>query len=350
MEVEDSDLWSVRDSLLDERLMRLFEDYISRYKERGRFEDAARHDAYITSAMLERRPHDSFSGELAKILVLIEQRGLPEKALERLAALPENIRQGPEAGYLRVRALLESARRLRVKHLAANALRQAEAAWAEASSLEPQWTAIQQEAGEMLDSLGKQEAERLQREDKLDEAISLVERLNIRDYACDFHCDRGLLRLSENRFEDGRADFHRALALDPDYTRAKNALATAYYNEAIAVDETDAKIKLLQKALEYYPNYPDARENLGAAFHEKALRIVKDATPSSAKLDLARAIGLFRAAVMTLDNSITEKTLDGIVRTGDCTEAVKWTPSGPCRTALENLAYVARHRKHVRSE
>jgi tetratricopeptide (TPR) repeat protein len=350
VELQDSDLQPVRETLLDERLMRVFEDYISRYKERGRFEEAARHDSYITAAMLEKRPHDSFTGELGKILVLIDERGQPEKGLERLAALPENIRQGPEAGYLRVRALLESARRLRVKRLPAEALRQAEAAWAEAAALPPQWAAIQQEAGEMLDSLGKQEAARLQQEERLDEAIDLVERLNIRDYACVFHCDRGLQRLSENRFEDGRADFQRALEFDPEYLRAKKAMGAAYYNEANSTEKPDVKIKLLQKSLEYQPRDPATREDLGAAFHEKALRIVKEATPSSAKLDLARAIGLLRAAATTLNQSITEEALDAIVRTGDCSEEEKKGASGPCRTVLENLAYVARHRRQGVSE
>jgi len=37
VELQDSDLQPVRETLLDERLMRVFEDYISRYKERGRF-------------------------------------------------------------------------------------------------------------------------------------------------------------------------------------------------------------------------------------------------------------------------------------------------------------------------
>jgi hypothetical protein len=107
---------------------------------------------------------------------------------------------------------------------------------------------------------------------------------------------------------------------------------------------------LLQKSLEYQQNDHATRRDLGVAFHEKGLRIVKETTPSNAKLDLARAIGLFRAAIMTMDRSITEQTLDGVVRSGDCSEAAKWISSGPCRTALENLAYVARHRRQVRSE
>jgi hypothetical protein len=53
---------------------------------------------------------------------------------------------------------------------------------------------------------------------------------------------------------------------------------------------------------------------------------------------------------MTLDQSISEDALDAIVRSGDCSEEAKRVSSGLCRTALENLASVARHRKQVKSE
>ena len=159
--------------LVDERLTRLFERFAASYKEQGRAVDAERHDDYLTLTLLARRPTQLAPIELGKILVLIEDRGMADKALARLAALPENVRQTPDARYLRVRALVESARTLAAQRLSAEALRRIEAAWVDAQALEPRWAPLQAETRELLDSLTTQEAARLEHENRIEEAIDL---------------------------------------------------------------------------------------------------------------------------------------------------------------------------------
>jgi tetratricopeptide (TPR) repeat protein len=281
------------------------------------------------------------------VVVLIEERGAPEKALESLEALSEELRNGRDGKRLRVRALVESARALLARRCSAEALARAEAAWKEARGAG--------ETGETLDAAAKQEAARLQQESGTEEAAALLDRLcalserpTIREYACILHCDLGFEKLKDGQFAAARGHFQMALDLDPRYTRAIHAIGTAYYNEAQAAGDAEVKLKLLQKALEFDPNASGLWEELGTAYYEKGLRVVRETTAASAKLDLARAIGLFRAAALTLNPKLTEPALDAIVRAADPgAEVIRRLPEGLYRAALENLASVARHRKLV---
>ena len=154
--LQDVDLQPVRDTFLSERLTKVFQTHSSGYKEKNRVADAERHEDYLTALLLEKKsaeawkpfaatrpvggflyyqrlgalpeileridrlpPNDMqqqrlklyFSPDgLGKILMLIEERRLPEKALERLASLPDKVRNGPDAKYLRALALYESAK------------------------------------------------------------------------------------------------------------------------------------------------------------------------------------------------------------------------------------------------
>jgi tetratricopeptide (TPR) repeat protein len=225
-------LQPVRDSLIDERLTRVFQSYAASYKEQGRAADAERHDDYLTSALLARRPAGFFSIELGKILVLIEDRGMPDRALERLAKLPENVRQTPDVRYLRVRALVESARMLAAQRLSAEALHRIEQAWVEAQALEQRWAPLQIETRELLDLFAREEAARLKQENRADEAIDLLERLYelskgpvIREYACILCCNLGFQKLEEKEFDQARSQFMKALRMDSGYTRARQAIS-----------------------------------------------------------------------------------------------------------------------------
>jgi len=223
-----------------------------------------------------------------------------------------------------------------VKRLPAEALRQAEAAWAEAAALPPQWAAIQQEAGEMLDSLGKQEAARLQQEERLDEAIDLSRGSTSATTPAFFTATAVCRDSAKIDSKTGAPISREPLEFDPEYLRAKKAMGAAYYNEAELDREAGREDQAAAKVSGVSAERSATREDLGAAFHEKALRIVKEATPSSAKLDLARAIGLLRAAATTLNHPSRKRRWDAIVRTGDCSEEEKKGASGPCRTVLEN--------------
>lgn len=396
LELRDADLEQLRDTFLDERFTRVFQNYSSSYKENNRLADAQRHEDYLTMALLEKKSAESWRAtgarfpmggflycrqtgvlqeileeidrlpdvqqqkklsiyfspaELGAVLILLEETRLPERALERLARLPEKVRQGPDATYLRVRALFESAR-------ASGELGEVETALAEAHSLEPVWAPLKTDIAALFDSLAKQEATRLRQDNRIDEAIRLLERLyarsghtEIREYLCILCCDGGFQKLNENEFENGRAYFLKALGIDANYQRARQAMCIAFNNEALALPDQDARLKMLQKALEYNPNDQHVRENLGAAFHEKALKIARAANQHNAVLELGRAIGLLRSAALTLNPGVSEKWLTEFIASGGqrFQDEIRKMPADLYRTVLESLARVARQRIHVRS-
>src|SRR5439155_15101029 len=220
------DLQPVRDTFLNERLAKVFQNHSSGYKEKNRADAAERHEEYLTALALEQKSTEAwkpFAAELpvagflyyqrlgalpdivaridrlpqqdlqqkrlrfyfspdglGRILTLIEERRLPEKALERLATLPEKLRSGSDAQYLRVLALHESAKEFDKRGATTDALRQVETAWSEA---QPQpaallWTSLKESVSGLLDNTAKLEANRLRSEGKLDEGIGLLDRLH----------------------------------------------------------------------------------------------------------------------------------------------------------------------------
>jgi tetratricopeptide (TPR) repeat protein len=397
-ELPDADLQRIRDTLLEERFTRVFQNHSSAHKETNRPADAQRHEDYLTMALLEKKSAEAWKAtgarfpvggflycrqigvlpeileeidrlpdaqqqklriyfspaELGSVLILLEETALPEKALERLARLPEKLRQGPDATYLRVRALFESAQALQ-KVGSPSALEKVVAAYSEAQA-QPGQHPIS-DIQHLLVELAKQEATRLRQDNQIDEAIRLLDRLyalsghaEIREYLCILCCDRGFQKLNENAYEDGRANFLKALALDATNQRAKQAMCIAYNNEALALPDQDARLKMLQKALEYNPNDQHVRENLGIAFHEKALKIVKGSNPSSAALELGRAIGLLRSAALTLNPAVSEKWLTDFIASGGQRhrEEMRKMPADLYRTVLETLSRVASQRLKVR--
>jgi len=289
--------------------------------------------------------------ELGAVLILLDETGLPERALERLARLSEKVRQTPDATYLRVRALFESAG-------ASGNLEKVEDAFAESRSLELLWAPLKKEISELLNLLAKQEATRLRQDNRIDEAIRLLERLyalsgqaEIREYLCILCCDRGFQKLNDKEFENGRAYFLKALGIDANYQRASQALCIAFNNEALAVPDQDGRLKMLQKALEYNPNDQHVRENLGAAFHEKALKVAKAANQHNAALELGRAIGLLRTAALTLNPGVSEKWLTEFIASGGqrFQSEIRNMPPDLYRSVLESLAQVSRKRIQARS-
>ncbi len=400
--LQDADLQPVRDTFLNERLAKLFQNHSSGYKEKNRTADAERHEEYLTALALEQKSAEAwkpfaadlpvggflyyqrlgalpdivaridrlpqpdlqqkrlrfyFSPDgLGRVLTLIEERRLPEKALERLASLPEKLRSGQDAQYLRVLALHESAKGFDKRGATTDALRQVETAWSEA---QPQpagllWTPLKERVSGLLDSAAKLEANRLRGEDKLDEGIGLLDRLHrlsklsgIREHLCSLCCERGMQKVGENLWGDGRAYFQKALDADKSYVRAKQCIALAYNNEGMASQDKEAAIKLLQKALEWEPDNQVVRTNLAREFNEKAVAILTPANQSNRK-EMDRALGLLRAAALTVKADISEKELDAfIARGGAGPDEFNALPKGVYRTVLENLAYVARVRKQL---
>jgi len=154
-------------------------------------------------------------------------------------------------------------------------------------------------------------------------------------------------KVGENLWGDGRAYFQKALDADKSYVRAKQCIALAYNNEGMASQDKEAAIKLLQKALEWEPDNQVVRTNLAREFNEKAVAILTPANQSNRK-EMDRALGLLRAAALTVKADISEKELDAfIARGGAGPDEFNALPKGVYRTVLENLAYVARVRKQL---
>ena len=396
LELQEADLERLRGTFLDERFTRVFQNYSSSYKESNRLADAQRHEDYLTIALLEKKSAEAWRAtgarypqggflycrqtgvlqevleeidrlpdvqqqnklsiyfspaELGAVLILLDETGLPERAQERLARLSEKVRQTPDATYLRVRALFESAR-------ASGNLEKVEAAFAESRSLEQLWAPLKKEISELLNLLAKQEATRLRQDNRIDEAIRLLERLyalsgqaEIREYLCILCCDRGFQKLNDKEFENGRAYFLKALGIDASYQRARQAMCIAFNNEALTLPDQDARLKMLQKALDYNPNDQHVRENLGTALHEKALKIATSANQHNASLELGRAIGLLRTAALTLNPGVSEKWLTEFIASGGqrFQSEIRNMPPDLYRSVLESLAQVSRKRIQARS-
>ncbi len=290
---------------------------------------------------------------------MIEDKRQPEKALERLAGLPEKLRLTPDAKYLRARALFESAQDLHKSDSAASALERVETAFSVGQFLEPQWSQLKQNIANLFDVLAKQEATRLRQDNRLDDAIHLLDRLyamslhpEIREYLCILCCDRGFQKLNEKEFENARAYFLQALELDAAYERAGQAMCIALNNEALTKPDQENKLKMLQRALEYNPHDQHVRENLGIVFHEKAMKIARAASHENAPLELGRAIGLLRLAATTVNPAVSEKWLSEFIASGGqrFQDEIEKMPADFYRTLLESLSQVARLRTNRKAQ
>ena len=403
--LEDADLQPVRETFLSDRLIKHFQDQTSSFKEQDRQADAARHEDYLAAAFLEKKSAEAwkpFAGDgpaggflyyqrqgslnevlarinrlpnadaqqqklrlyfspdgLGKILTLIEEQRLPEKALARLASLPDKLRADSDARYLRVLALYESAREFEKRRASSDVLRQVEAAWTEAQS-QPAGvllTPLKEHVADLLSSAARQEATRLKKENKLDEAVPMLERmysickhLGIREYLCILYHDRGMQKVNEKQWAQAREHFQKALDLDKNYMRAKQSMSLAYNNEAMASEDKELALKLLQQALQYEPDDPVVRENLGYAFNGKAVRILNAANQYNVAKECERAIGLLRAAVQTVKPDLEQKVLDNYIARGGqgFEEEVNKLPEGAYRLIMQNLAIAAQRRNQVR--
>lgn len=397
LELQDGDLRQMRSTFFDEQFTRVFQNFSSSYREKNRPADAQRHDDYLTMALLEKQSAAEWSAtgagfpaggflycrqigvlpdvleeidrlpearqhklkiyfspaRLGEILILIEDQRQPEKALERLAGLPDKLRQTPDAKYLRARALFESAQDLHKSDSVASALERVETAFSVAQFLEPQWSPLKQSIAGLFDVLAKLEATRLRQDNRLDDAIHLLDRLyamslhpEIREYLCILCCDRGFQKLDEKEFEGARAYFLQALELDAAYVRAGQAMCIALNNEALTKLDQEVKLEMLQRALEYNPHDQHVRENLGMVFHEKALKIARAASRENAPLELGRAIGLLRVAAMTVNPAVSEKWLTEFIASGGqrFQDEIEKMPADFYRTVLESLSQIARQR------
>jgi tetratricopeptide (TPR) repeat protein len=216
---------------------------------------------------------------LGRIAVLIDERNRPGEALPLLEKLPAAVKDSHEASYLRSRALARHGASLFQRGQTQEALK----SWKEAfrlikehlpklpakSALKRMFKDLKEETGKQLGAVMVEEATRLKKEDKRDEAVRLLEQTlevcddqAVQDLLCVLYCERGHERLGKQRYSAAREEFQKALKLNSKHPTAQAGMSTAYNNEGAENTDLDDSIRLLEKAVEYNPDNVVAQKNL----------------------------------------------------------------------------------------
>jgi tetratricopeptide (TPR) repeat protein len=307
---------------------------------------------------------------LGLISVLIEERGKYDGALAMLDQLPPTMLADPEVVLLRTRALMLKGQELLDRGQFDGAL----AAWQDsfARALEARTAPTTPHAFEVLFAFRMQElqaaavkaaqreATRLKNEGQLDQGIVILERARnldhddvLRDHVCILYCDRGSQKLSKDRYEEARADFNRALALNPAYTRAKSGMSASYNNEAVAKTNPSAQIPLFEQALRFDPNNETAKKNFANAYNNKGVQILNGLSRYSGAHECDNAVQVFRKAAKLLNPRINEEGLGLIEMMGSMNPdqvdgLIANAGDELYKTVLKHLAVAARFRKRLR--
>jgi tetratricopeptide (TPR) repeat protein len=275
---------------------------------------------------------------LGTAIVLLQERNKPAEALRLIDTMPEPARGSIEACYVRCLALARQGTNLAAKGQSAKALEAWKAAHEKALESETKRTkpgvdrasvkpsvfdellsAVRASICEQVVATAQKEAGRLKKEEKLDEAIALLERAcemvksdGLVEYICICICDRGTVKLGKKNFTAARSDFERALRLKPGFQRAKQGIATTYNNEACEERDHDRSIKLFEKAMEYDPDNHAAKRNLARELRGKAVDLVNAIRPPVAAYELREPISLLERAVQLVGSNLKDGALSHI--------------------------------------
>ena len=211
---------------------------------------------------------------LGQILVLIEDWGLPDKAIDLIGELPDYLQSSIEVQYLRSLALSH-----RAKQLTGHATHRTTSLnlWASAyenvTNKASANDVIERNFLHLLKELKNEiktgyadavlkEALRLKEDSKLNDAIKILKNAHnqnidgrIQDYLCAYLCDQGRLKLGKKDYNGARQDFQHVLNIKPDYQTAKEGMGTTYNNEACSEKNHDKSIELFEKALKWDDSY-----------------------------------------------------------------------------------------------
>jgi len=269
---------------------------------------------------------------LGRISVLIEDRSNPERALALLGELPKDARDLPEARYLLIQAVAETAGLLANRHEINRALEEWHKATLAGEDLlrtVSKRNLFHGPVTELLETIGatveravQKEAAHL-RDDRLDDAIGLLElsysqypRTGLRDYLCIFYCHRGSRQNQAERWAEARTEFSKALKVNPEHQPAKTGLATAYNNEAIATKDPTKALRLAEFAVQYDPGNDRLKENLAWALNARAIEFLNGVGRFSGTKPFEEAIQLLRRAIALACPSLRSSAIDALVREG----------------------------------
>jgi tetratricopeptide (TPR) repeat protein len=129
------------------------------------------------------------------------------------------------------------------------------------------------------------EARALHKEGQTEEAICLLKRgleissqEQLKNQLADIYCDRAWVHMGKKDYTQARREFEQALAVKPNFLRAKGGMGTSYNNEGVRHHDAgrfDEAISLQRRALEYSPNNPTSRQNLAGSLHAKGGKIIE---------------------------------------------------------------------------
>lgn len=313
---------------------------------------------------------------LGRLLILAEEMKHFQQAIDEWKELPKDlinnscIQDSAEGKYVYAFALNEKGKELSDKGKISDALTD----WASARScvtevienakdrsLNRLFIPLRENIDESLISACKAEAKNLNKADKADEAIKILEQGlkiadddSLREHLAGLYCERGYEKLKDEKLKDkrfsaARKDFEKALSIKPDYKRAKEGIGTSYNNEGVAQTNPYKKMSLLEKALEYDPDGSVVKENLARAYNGKAVDIIDSLDRYSSVSMVEEAISLFKKVVKLLNPSLEQSAIDAIEYAGDAIDSVTRNMEDSLyKTVLKNLAIAGNYRRSMR--
>ena len=336
------------------------------FRQVGLLEDVLAHaerlggDRANTECVVRLRICFSAAG-LGRILIALEERKNSTLAIEMLRRLPEGVRDLVETRYLLVMGLSAEAARAAEHGEYGSALGQ----WQDVNDrlakviakLNPDsifrdlLEKLKGDIAASVESTVQKEGVRLRAKGKLDEAVALLERIysnfpqpGIREHLCVFYCDRASEFMAARRFGEARAQFSRALKLNPSHQRARTGMGTAYNNEATEQKSPETAIPLFEKAREYDPESTIVRENLARAYNQKAVELINSTSPRSSLGPFDEAIEYLKKAVRLANPNLKEEAIQALIDQ-DAVEVIaemtKDMPDDVYKHALNHLAQAA---------
>jgi tetratricopeptide (TPR) repeat protein len=312
-----------------------------------------------------------FSGSgLGAAAVLSEERNRPDEALLVLDKLPARVRNCVAARYVRALALVRLGANLNGKKQFGRALTEWKSSYdliLEEDKRAGKDSAFTGLFGSLKDSLCAQiveaaqmEASRLKQDNKLDEAIAVLESARAMDkngalleYLCIYLCDRAFLNLNKEAWQPARESFSRVLKLKPGFQRAVQGLSTTYNNEGCNLTSSDPAIALFEKALEINPENYAAKKNLARELKSKAVGLFNALNPHTVQSGIARPVQMLERAVKLVGSDLKPDALATLERLAGVDpklveNSIDELEDDVLKSILHDLAVVYNIRRRVR--
>lgn len=255
-------------------------------------------------------------GGLGKVLILLEHRKRPQRAMSELQRLTDNksINKGDlEVKYIYAFAHME---RGRTSYKEDNKFNDALDDWTRSKALiidaqkladfegksfcKKSISSLRDEIERLVASSSEKEAKKCNQAGKLDDAIAILLKgmklvsqpanKSLCDHLAIFYCEKGDKLLAEKNFGGARTNFEEALKYDRENSRARKLIGTTYNNEGVAASDVDKQIELYRKAMSYDNEDDVIKKNLSVALYNKGGKLLDRLSYSQDKISLLTEI------------------------------------------------------------